>query len=140
MGQDGSVVVGEERRAAVKSAERTLGVIEFLSLQTQPTSTVTISRECRIPKSSLHNLLNLLCQRHFVTYHKRERAWSLGPRIRDRRRRASSRPCPSSPLGLQARGPSSQHRRDSPRHWLIACHGCTAAAHHDEGWTACCGP
>lgn len=39
---------------------------------------MTIARECGIPKSSAHHLLNVLRARHFVTYYESERAWGLG--------------------------------------------------------------
>ncbi len=40
-----------------------------------------IGSECDIPKSSVHNLLNLMRARRFVTYHEGLHAWSLGPRL-----------------------------------------------------------
>lgn len=39
---------------------------------------MTIARECGIPKSSAHHLLNVMRARHFVTYYETERAWGLG--------------------------------------------------------------
>jgi DNA-binding IclR family transcriptional regulator len=39
---------------------------------------MTISRECAIPKSSAHHLLNVMRARNFVTYYEAERAWGLG--------------------------------------------------------------
>jgi DNA-binding IclR family transcriptional regulator len=39
---------------------------------------MTIARECDIPKSSAHHLLNVMRARHFVTYYEAERAWGLG--------------------------------------------------------------
>lgn len=62
-------------------AARTMQVLEFLAKRTLPTPTMIISQECGIPKSSLHNLLNLMRARRFVTYHGAPRAWSLGPRL-----------------------------------------------------------
>lgn len=63
------------------SAERTMQVLEFLSRRTYPTPTMIISQEYGIPKSSLHNLLNAMRRRRFVTYHRDLRAWSLGARL-----------------------------------------------------------
>lgn len=39
---------------------------------------MTIARECSIPKSSAHHLLNVMRDRHYVTYYEVERAWGLG--------------------------------------------------------------
>lgn len=63
------------------AAERTMQVLEFLARRTYPTPTMVVAQECEIPKSSLHNLLNLMRRRRFVTYHQDQRAWSLGPRL-----------------------------------------------------------
>jgi IclR family transcriptional regulator, acetate operon repressor len=63
------------------SAERIMQVLDFLSRRTYPTPTMIISQECGIPKSSLHNLLNAMRRRRFVTYHRDSRAWSLGARV-----------------------------------------------------------
>ena len=67
--------------ATVRSAERTLDVLEFLSRRTDPAPAGIIGAVCKIPKSSLHNLLNVLKARRYVTYHPTERAWSLGSRV-----------------------------------------------------------
>jgi len=63
------------------SAERTMQVLEFLARRIYPTPTMIISQECGIPKSTLHNLLNAMRRRRFVTYHRDARAWSLGARL-----------------------------------------------------------
>lgn len=79
-GGDGSLV-SETLSAAsssVKSAERVLGVLELLARHVRPVATMTIARECGIPKSSAHHLLNVLRARNFVTYYEAERAWGLG--------------------------------------------------------------
>jgi DNA-binding IclR family transcriptional regulator len=39
---------------------------------------MTIARECSIPKSSAHHLLNVMRDRRFVTYYENERAWGIG--------------------------------------------------------------
>lgn len=62
----------------VKSAERVLDVLTLLAQHTRPVPTMTIARECGIPKSSAHQLLNVMRARHFVTYYEAEHAWGLG--------------------------------------------------------------
>jgi DNA-binding IclR family transcriptional regulator len=62
----------------VKSATRVLDVLETLASNAQPTPTMAIARECGIPKSSAHHLLNVLLERHYVVYYEREHAWGLG--------------------------------------------------------------
>ena len=64
--------------STVKSAERLLSVLELLAQHARPVPTMTIARECGIPKSSVHHLLNVMRARHFVTYYEVERAWGLG--------------------------------------------------------------
>jgi DNA-binding IclR family transcriptional regulator len=39
---------------------------------------MAIVRECSIPKSSAHHLLNVMRARSFVTYYEEDRAWGLG--------------------------------------------------------------
>jgi len=62
----------------VKSAERVLEVLTLLARHTRPVPTMTIARQCAIPKSSAHQLLNVMRARNFVTYYEAERAWGLG--------------------------------------------------------------
>jgi DNA-binding IclR family transcriptional regulator len=62
----------------VKSAERLLDVLDLLARHTRPVPTMTIARECEIPKSSAHHLLNVMRERQFVTYYESEHAWGLG--------------------------------------------------------------
>lgn len=64
--------------STVKSAARLLDVLELLASHTRPVPTMTIARECAIPKSSTHHLLNVMRARNFVTYYEAERAWGLG--------------------------------------------------------------
>jgi DNA-binding IclR family transcriptional regulator len=73
-------LVSQTRSSAstVKSAERLLDVLELLSRTSRPLPTMTIARECSIPKSSAHHLLNVMRDRRFVTYYETERAWGLG--------------------------------------------------------------
>lgn len=67
--------------SSVKSADRVLRIIEFLAKRRNPTPTMIIASECHIPKSSAYSLLNLMHARRFVTYHKNDRAWTLGARV-----------------------------------------------------------
>jgi DNA-binding IclR family transcriptional regulator len=55
-----------------------MSVLELLARHTRPVPTMTIARECAIPKSSAHHLLNVMRARNFVTYYETERAWGLG--------------------------------------------------------------
>lgn len=61
----------------VKSAARLMSVLELLARQARPVPTMTIARECSIPKSSAHHLLNEMRSRDFVTYYEVERAWGV---------------------------------------------------------------
>lgn len=65
----------------VKSASRVLDILETLAGHVQPMATMAIARECGIPKSSAHHLLNVMLERNFVTYYEHERAWGLGVSI-----------------------------------------------------------
>lgn len=67
--------------STVKSAERLLDILELLARHTRPVPTMSIARECGIPKSSAHHLLNVMRERNFVTYYQVERAWGLGVAI-----------------------------------------------------------
>lgn len=67
--------------STVKSAERLLDVLELLARHTRPVPTMAIARECGIPKSSAHHLLNVMRERNFVTYYEVEHAWGLGVSI-----------------------------------------------------------
>lgn len=62
----------------VKSADRVLRILLYLAHQAMPTPTMALARECDIPKSSTHHLLNMMLEHHFVTYYEEERAWGLG--------------------------------------------------------------
>jgi IclR family transcriptional regulator, acetate operon repressor len=66
----------------MKSAERTMDLLELLSRQPRPLTAMTIARRCSIPKSSTYNLLNALRARGFVTYDGTERGWQIGERVR----------------------------------------------------------
>lgn len=62
----------------VKSADRVLRILERLAHSATPMPTMALARECDIPKSSMHHLLNIMLEHHFVTYYEKERAWGLG--------------------------------------------------------------
>jgi DNA-binding IclR family transcriptional regulator len=64
--------------STVKSAERVLAALQVLARHSRPVPTMVIARECDIPKSSAHHLLNVMSDRQFVTYYETERAWGLG--------------------------------------------------------------
>ena len=63
----------------VKSAERVLDVLELLAGARRPTPTMFVARECRMPKSSTHRLLNMLRDRGWVIYDAGSRGWTLSP-------------------------------------------------------------
>jgi DNA-binding IclR family transcriptional regulator len=64
-----------------KSATRVFDILEALAAHAQPMATMAIARECGIPKSSAHHLLNVMLERNYVTYFEHEHAWGLGVSI-----------------------------------------------------------
>ena len=64
-----------------RSAERSFDILEYLSRRTEPASSGAIGLACGIPKSSVHNLLNLMKARRLVTHRTADRTWCLGPRL-----------------------------------------------------------
>ena len=64
-----------------KAATRVFDVLETLAAHAQPMATMAIARECGIPKSSAHHLLNVMLGRNYVTYYEHEHAWGLGVSI-----------------------------------------------------------
>lgn len=78
--------VAEQERArrargdatGVKSAERAMRVLTALARHARPVPTMTLARECGVPKSSMHHLLNSMRGGDFVVYYESERAWGLG--------------------------------------------------------------
>ncbi len=64
--------------STVRSAERALAVLQLLARNGRPMATMAIARACGIPKSSTHHLLNVMRERHFVSYWEDRRAWTLG--------------------------------------------------------------
>ena len=80
--------------SGAKSADRALSVLSFLATRATPTPTMTIARECSIPKSSTHHLLNLMRERNFVTYYEVERAWEWIDGVADAWRESGMAPKP----------------------------------------------
>ncbi|GHJ57585.1 IclR family transcriptional regulator [Nocardioides sp. OK12] len=64
----------------VKSADRTLAVLEALADARQPPSLGDLSRDLGIPKSSLHGILRTLTQRNWVVSDATGTRFSLGLR------------------------------------------------------------
>ncbi len=62
----------------MSSTYRVLDVLELLARSIRPLPTMVIARECAIPKSSAHTLLNAMRDRGFVTHYGSERTWGLG--------------------------------------------------------------
>lgn len=63
--------------STVKSAERALDVLTFLSTRAAPVPAMVVARECHIPKSSAYHLLNAMRARNFVLHHE-DGTWGLG--------------------------------------------------------------
>ncbi|OJU83733.1 MAG: hypothetical protein BGO11_10010 [Solirubrobacterales bacterium 70-9] len=53
-------------------------VLAVLARYAKPVPTMTLARECDVPKSSMHHLLNSMRASDFVVYYEEERAWGLG--------------------------------------------------------------
>jgi DNA-binding IclR family transcriptional regulator len=64
--------------SGVKSAERAMRVLAVLARYAKPVPTMMLARECDVPKSSMHHLLNSMRANDFVVYYESERAWGLG--------------------------------------------------------------
>ena len=62
----------------VKSAERVMDILDLLSRRGLPLPAMEIARALELPKSTTHHLLNVMRERHYVTYRPEERAWTLG--------------------------------------------------------------
>lgn len=71
----------EPASSHAKSALRALDILELLARHVAPVPTGSVSRECGIPRSSTHHLLNALYARGFITYYESEHAWGIGPKI-----------------------------------------------------------
>ncbi len=70
-----------ERQTRVKSAERVLDIIEALSKELRGLSFTELQRILALPKSSLHELLNILTARGYLEYDGFSRKYMLGIRV-----------------------------------------------------------
>lgn len=68
------------RPEAVKSAARTIDILEILAASEQPLSLTELQRELDVPKSSLHGLLRTLVARGWVQTDSRRTTYSVGLR------------------------------------------------------------
>src|ERR1700728_3380466 len=66
---------------AVKSASRVLDLLECLGESKRPLSFLELSRQLRIPKSSLFHLLGDLTARHYVEHLPDVSRYRLGPAL-----------------------------------------------------------
>jgi DNA-binding IclR family transcriptional regulator len=67
--------------SVVKSAERVLTILDFLSSRPAPVPSMVIARHCELPRSSAYHLLNVLRERGYVRYYERDRRWGLGSAV-----------------------------------------------------------
>lgn len=63
----------------VPAAESTLRIIEFLATQRGPVAAQTIASSLKIPRSSIYQLLQVLCSHGFVVHLPEEKRYGLGP-------------------------------------------------------------
>jgi IclR family transcriptional regulator, acetate operon repressor len=63
---------------AVKSAARTLDILEFIARSTEPPTFLEISRILNVPRSSLFHLLNTLGERGYIVQVGRRGGYGLG--------------------------------------------------------------
>jgi DNA-binding IclR family transcriptional regulator len=79
MGED---IVSDEGWMGVKSADRTLSVLELLSSSNSPRSLGDIANELDIPKSSLHSLLRNMHNREWLATQETDSGlrYRIGPR------------------------------------------------------------
>lgn len=71
----------QERNPGVKSADRTLDLLEFVAKSPEPPSFADISAGLRIPKSSLFHLLRALSNRGYVEQVAARGGYRLGPTV-----------------------------------------------------------
>jgi DNA-binding IclR family transcriptional regulator len=64
--------------STVKSADRTMNVLTFLSSRARPVPTMAIAGHCGLPKSSTYHLLSTMQRQRFVRYYPDRHAWGLG--------------------------------------------------------------
>ena len=67
-------------KGAVKSAERTLAILELLTRHEEPLTFTEIAQALRYPRSSLHGLLRTLVERGWAEFDPAGRAYTLGIR------------------------------------------------------------
>lgn len=61
------------------SAHRLVAVLKYLSVSAQAPTALQISDACEIPKSSTHQLLNVMAGHDLVEYNAQSKVWTLGP-------------------------------------------------------------
>jgi IclR family transcriptional regulator, acetate operon repressor len=66
-----------------RSADRAMRVLDLLQRRSYGLPTMVVARECAIPKSSAHQLLNTMRDRGFVRYDRLGRTWTVGDRARE---------------------------------------------------------
>lgn len=66
-----------------RSADRAFRVLDLLERRGYGLATMVVARECGIPKSSAHQLLNTMRDRGFVSYDRHGRTWTVGDRARE---------------------------------------------------------
>src|SRR5262245_53013415 len=76
--------------AIVKSADRTIDLLEYLAQMPEPPTFGQIASELRIPKSSLSQLLANLVARGYVSLDHDKSVYALGDRVEQLARRALS--------------------------------------------------
>jgi DNA-binding IclR family transcriptional regulator len=72
--------VNDMTKGAVKSAERTLAILELMTRHEQPLTFTDIAQALRYPRSSLHGLLRTLVERGWADFDADQRAYTLGIR------------------------------------------------------------
>jgi lactose/L-arabinose transport system substrate-binding protein len=78
-----SSVDGVMNETGIKSAVRTLVVLEFLAEHSSPTPAETVARACGLPRSSAYLLLRTLEATGFVEHDAPRRGWTIGQRAID---------------------------------------------------------
>lgn len=93
----------------VKSADRTLEILEFCGRQRHPVAHAEIAGTLGIPKSSVSALLGNMVERDYLTLLPDSNGYSLGvafPRSSGQRRCSASPLAPSPKPGLSVRSSS----------------------------------
>jgi DNA-binding IclR family transcriptional regulator len=75
--------MANSRDPGVKSADRTIDLLEFLGRSQQPPTFAELSRDLAIPKSSLFHLLSSLARRGYVEQVATRGGYRLGPAVVD---------------------------------------------------------